>query len=88
MKYPFSSFMPVYCQAWSSFTIKCNFFHIKKNYKYVVTVNGNHVILAQIKNPSGFENMKVYDGDPLYLAADAKIKNSLLGLETNGFHLS
>ena len=51
-------------------------------------MNGKQVILAQIKNPSGFENMKVYDGDPWYLAADAKIKNSLLGLETNGFHLS
>ena len=55
------------------------------NYKYVVTVNGKQVILGQIKNPSGFENMKVYDGDPWYPAADAKIKNLLLGFETNGF---
>ena len=48
-------------------------------------MDGKQAIHAPIKNPSGFENMKVYDGDPWYPAADAKIKNLLLGFETNGF---
>ena len=54
---------------------------------YVVTVDGKQAIQAPIKNPSGFENMKVYDGDPWYPAADGKIKNFFVGCKTNGGEL-
>ena len=50
---------------------------------YVVTVDGKQAIQAPIKNPSVFENMKVYDGDPWYPAADAKIKNFYVGCKAN-----
>ena len=46
-------------------------------------MDGKQVILAQNKNPSGFENVKVYAGDPWYPAADAKIKNFYVGCKAN-----
>ena len=46
-------------------------------------MDGKQAIHAPIKNPSGFENMKVYNGDPWYPAADAKIKNFYIGCKAN-----
>ena len=46
-------------------------------------MDGKQAIFAQIKNPSEFENVKVYAGDPWYPAADAKIKNFYIGCKAN-----
>ena len=46
-------------------------------------MDGKQALVAQNENISGFENVKVYAGDPWYPAADAKIKNFYIGCKAN-----